>query len=401
MIFLFLIFFMGIQSVMATSDLSDDFDYDLADSIDSSIGIGSSVSMDSSKSPDSGFSLDSSICPDSKVSDDDLSSSDFNTDTSYESNDGTGFDSDFNSNDDAISSSDLDKAEDSRYIHYSAKNKLSSNYLESYDFGSTEFEAVSVSNLITIKSADNYVSLSEDIQKIINSASAGSTIQFIGTFYEDLYLKIDKPLNIISKCGTVINNTQNIPVFDLNSKATGTNITGFTVNLVGSFVEATGVSKISISCNTIRTTKTAIVLSNVEDSKIENNNLLRFKTGIDISRSGGITISKNKITPNIENSIGVKLTDITSKKGIKILDNNITGWAMTFPAYGIYADNVKNLYMKGNVLSKLRVGMEVPDSLSNFTIHNNTFSLNRDGLVISGWVNDFTFTKNTVVDNDH
>ena len=351
---------MGMQSVVATSDINDNLDYGLSDS---SLDYGLADCLDSNIA--SSNDLD--------VSDDIL-------------------------NENILSSKDSNLADDSEYIHGSAKNELKSNVLESEDIISNLQDG---SDVIIVKSADNYASLSEDIQEIIDSASSGSTIQFIGPFYKELYLKIDKPLNIVSKCGTVINNTQNIPVFDLSSGATGTNITGFTLNLVGSFVEAKDVSKITVSGNTINTKNMAIVFNNVFDSRIQNNNILKFDVGVFIYKSGGITISKNNITPVLEDSIGIYLRSDTSKKGIYILDNRIIGKALNIPAHGIYAYDVENLYMKGNVLSKLDVGMEIPYSLNNFTIHNNTFSSNADGLIIGGWVKNFVFTKNSIVDNVH
>ena len=122
---------------------------------------------------------------------------------------------------------------------------------------------------IVIKDSSCYDgSISEYVQNLIDDASAGSTIQFTGSSYENIYLKISKPLNIISKSGTKISNIFDIPAFTILPGGSGTNISGFTINSAGSFVDAKGVSGIGISGNKISTKRNAIVLSEVYDSFI-------------------------------------------------------------------------------------------------------------------------------------
>ena len=254
---------------------------------------------------------------------------------------------------------------------------------------------------IIIKDASYYdSSINEYIQDLINNATAGSTIKFTGSSYENIYLKISKPLNIISKSGTVIKNIFNIPVFTILPGGSGTNISGFTTNLVGSFVDASDVSGIRISGNKISTKRNGIVFDGVYDSSISSNVFSSFKIAMDISISGGIAISKNNITPIHGNNIGINLKDIISKKGISILNNNIISNDRRVEGTAIYfGKDACNVLVKGNTIRKWYTAIDFPYSVNNVTIINNTISDNGDGVIINGWINNFTFNKNLVTGN--
>lgn len=254
---------------------------------------------------------------------------------------------------------------------------------------------------IVIKDSSCYDgSISEYVQNLIDDASAGSTIQFTGSSYENIYLKISKPLNIISKSGTKISNIFDIPAFTILPGGSGTNISGFTINSAGSFVDAKGVSGIGISGNKISTKRNAIVLSEVYDSFIKNNLFSSFKIAIDISKCGGIAVSKNNISPNNANNIGINIKEISSKKGISITDNNIIGSDRRKEGTGIYfGKGAANVIIKGNTIRQWYTGMDFPYSVNNVSILNNTISDNGDGVVINGWINNLTFNKNLVTGN--
>ena len=254
---------------------------------------------------------------------------------------------------------------------------------------------------IVIKDAKCYNgSINTYVQKIIDDAAAGSTIKFTGSSYENIYLKISKPLNIISKSGTKIKNLFNIPVFTILKGGSGTNISGFTVDTPGSFVDANEVSKIGISGNKISTKRSAIIFDEVYDSVIKGNLFSSFNIAMDISNSGGISISKNNITPKDGNNIGIHLKDISSKKGISITDNRIIGSDKRNEGTGIYFDkNAANVLLKGNTIMRWYTGINFPESINNVSILNNTISDNGDGVVIAGWIDGFTFNKNLVTGN--
>lgn len=272
------------------------------------------------------------------------------------------------------------------------------------DGSSDNLNSVDSSNILPqyIKVNDSkFYSSNSLIQKIIDGANPGSTIEFTGSFYKDLHLKIDKPLNIISKCGTVINMTYDLPVFAILKGGSGTNISGFKVNAAGSFVEASDVSHINIMKNKISTKKTVLLFTNVIDSNIQNNLFSSFKTAIDIRKSKGISISKNNITPDTGYNVGINLEDCDGSPGVGIYDNLIKGIKINSFSTGIsVGENVKNLKMRGNIITDWRTGVHFLDSIVNFEIYNNTISHNGDGLVLDkGIMEHLNFTKNVISEN--
>lgn len=369
LIFVFLIFFISIGSVVAISDVDsnlnnqDDYISDVG-SLDASNSVLSSSNSDNSINADNNLDLNSN----------NNSISDSNSDISNDSNLGSNSDLNNNSTTDNSNNSNnlenLTNSDDSK----GASNQKPQKYL--------------IPNDSSIGSAY--------IQKIIDNAAPGSTIQFTGSFYKNIYLKIDKALNIISKSGTVINSSYRLPVFTISRGGSGTNISGFTANLANSFVEASDVSNISISKNKIFTKRKAIVLENVFNSKIVRNSFLRFETAIDISKSGGLTISNNNITPDNGYNVGISLKDIYRDK-VSILNNNITGHDRRIESTGIYfGPNAKNVLIEGNIIDEWYTGVDFPNSVNNVSILNNTLNHNGDGVIINGWINNFTFNKNVV-----
>lgn len=419
-ILIVLIFFTSLGSAVASSDndlsvLSDgSLDSD-ALSIDGSLdsGIFLDSSLDSVVLSDG--SLDSEILSDSS---DDLKGSSINDDLIVSNDDSIDSNDELmDSNDDSIGTcysnveDSIDSSIEISAMSGNSKDKASKNALGATDDSSIMSNAIvtkslgssSLSNpqIIIIKDASYYDgSINEYIQKLIDDAAAGSTIKFTGSSYENIYLRISKPLNIISKSGTIIKNIFDIPVFTILPGGSGTNISGFSANLTGSFVDASEVSKISISGNRISTKRNAIVFREVYDSNIKSNVFSSFKIAMDISNSGGIAISNNNITPIEGNNIGIKLKDISSKKGISILSNNIIGSDKRNIGTGIYFDrNASNVLIKANQIKRWYTAIEFPYSLNNVSIINNTISDNGDGVIINGWVNDFTFNKNLVTSN--
>ncbi len=382
MILMLLIFFTSLGSAVAVED------NDLSDLYDSSADVSSdftdmelSTSDDDSIISDEG-STDSSDDVADGVIIDDSTNADFNIDDS----------------DDSIADiSDVTGKKESKNILGSTEDPI----IIKNGVISSSSSLLTSPQTIVIKDAKYYNgSINTYVQKIIDDAAAGSTIKFTGSSYENIYLKISKPLNIISKSGTSIKNLFNIPVFTILEGGSGTNISGFTVDVPGSFVDASHVSKIGISGNKISTKRTAIVLDEVYDSVIKGNLFSSFNIAIDISNSGGISISKNNITPKGGNNIGIHLKDISSKKGINITDNNIIGSDRRIDCTGIFFDtNAANVLIKNNMIRQWYTGIDFPNSISNVSILNNTISDNGDGVVIAGWINGFTFNKNIVTGN--
>ena len=296
---------------------------------------------------------------------------------------------------------DFNKSISSKRLSSAYDSSVNSNDIVFITNSKSSKAVLSSPELIVIKDARYYGdSVNTIVQGIIDNARAGSTIQFTGSSYENLCLKISKPLNIISKSGTLIKSIFNVPVFTILYGGSGTNISGFTTDLVGSFVDASDVSGITISKNKISTKRNAIVLNEVYDSIIKDNVFLKFDTAIDISNSGGVSISKNNITPKNSDNTGIKIKNIVSKKGISILDNNIIGFDFRKTCTGIFfAQGASNVYLKGNFIKNWYTAIDMPYSVNNVSMYNNTISNNGDGIIINGWINNFTFKKNLVLNN--
>ena len=391
LIFILLIFFTSLGSVAASDEMISD-------------NLTSDVSLDDS------FNIELS---DDSLDIDDKEDS-FVIDAKENSNENINSikDSDINIVvlDDSSSIDDVKIVDNTNYYKKSSSSKKLSS---AYDSRVNSNDIVFVSNsksskavlsspeLIIIKDASYYGdSLNTIVQGIIDNARAGSTIQFTGSSYENLCLKISKPLNIVSKSGTRIKSIFNVPVFTILYGGSGTNISGFTTDLVGSFVDASGVSGISISKNKISTKRNALVLNEVYDSIIKDNEFLKFDTAIDISNSGGVSISKNNITPQNSDNTGIKIRNIVSKKGISILDNNIIGFNFRKTCTGIlFAQGASNVYLKGNIIKNWDTAIDMPYSVNNVSMYNNTISNNGDGIIINGWINNLTFKKNLVLNN--
>ena len=362
----------------------------------------------------------SSVCADSNASLDELNAAELS-----EFNESAGFHysskilSDSNSEDsdlsDAVSvavsgesesySMDLDDSLENEIVDENSVNSKKSVNLVLQNDNNVDKPIISESSnanpqYIKINSTQYYGYSNVPIQKIVEEANAGSTIEFTGSFYKNLHLNIDKPLNIISKCGTVINMSYDLPVFNIVNGGSGTNISGFVINSMGSFVDANDVSDIRIFNNKISSKNIAIKFEKVFDSLISKNLFSNFKTGIDISQSGGISISKNNLTPNSGYNVGINLRNTDDSKEIKIIDNILKGYDSRLQSTGIsVGKNVFNVLFKGNSISNLNTGIDFIDSLNNVTVNNNTITKNGDGVVINGWVNGFNFTKNSVTNN--
>ena len=232
---IFLIFFTSLGSAVASDEL-------MSDNMTSDITLDDSLTIESEDFDVSEISDDSDSF---KRSDNNLFDSD-----SLESSDESNLIDLVNDNEKTIDSYDsndmnigshskksLSSVDDSRKVNSNDLIILSNSKSSNSVFSSPE--------LVVIEDAGHYGdSANTIIQGIIDKATAGSTIQFAGSSYENIYLRISKPLNIISKSGTVINNIFNIPVFTIEYGGSGTNISGFTVNNSGTFVDARDVSEI-------------------------------------------------------------------------------------------------------------------------------------------------------------
>ena len=195
MILIVLIFFTSLGSAMACPD-----DVSLNDSDDSTLIIADEdiisedISVDMESSDDNNKPIDN--YDSNNIADDNIVLEDSNKDMVVSDN----------QNIKHVSSKKLSSASDSSLIN--------SNEIIYLTVSEGSKSLLSSPELIVINNASYYGdSLNTIIQGIIDNAPAGSTIQFTGSSYENIYLRISKPLNIVSKSGTVINNIFNVPVF--------------------------------------------------------------------------------------------------------------------------------------------------------------------------------------------
>jgi len=221
----------------------------------------------------------------------------------------------------------------------------------------------------------------EKIQEIIdNNANNGDTLIFSGNSYTNVYLEINKPLNIISNVNTTISScpsNPDKPIFKINPGGIGTNISGFQLTL-----------------NTPNSV--AIFINNSNNVKIENNYIISGGYGIKIENSNNTIIKDN----SIKNS-NIALSLFASNSA-KILENIITD-----NQEGIIFDgNTSNCEVSRNNVSKNQgngialLGGE-PTFHSNMLINYNYINDNQDGsgIFINSSFPNMKILSNMIVNN--
>jgi len=136
------------------------------------------------------------------------------------------------------------------------------------------------SNVVVVKAGYNKYA----IQELIDSANPGDTLLFEGTYYKGISLVINKPLNIVSKSGTLFEGVGN-PVFSILSGGSGTNISGFTFNSPGNGINITNGKNIHIFNNTFYSTVCAVYIKNGENILIDNNSFYGNNYGVFVDGS--------------------------------------------------------------------------------------------------------------------
>lgn len=262
-----------------------------------------------------------------------------------------------------------------------------------------------------------------EIQSIIDNAASGSTIEFLGSLYENLQLTINKQLNIISNVGTKITTSSTLPVFTINgTQAAGTTIKGFTIintgtgpgilinntsnvtisnsqisSTSGTAVQINGSSNTTIRSSTVSDSTTGIEISNSSGTQINQSNINNNGNGIIIENSTNTSFNNNQITGNTKNGIYVKNSNKTTISGNTIKKNGTT----TTSGSGVYIENSTNTTITSNQINENFYGISALN-LTNATIKNNTFINNdRDGILLNGTTKDVTIASNTMQENDN
>ena len=214
-----------------------------------------------------------------------------------------------------------------------------------------------------------------DIQTIISSAGFGDTVNFLSGVYNSISFTVTNALNLVSN-GAILNSNGNSTVLTLSGLgASGTNITGFTINGNGNNygIDASNINNITILNNSFDNNKNAIYFNNVNESAIQSNNIYN-------NNNYGILIS-NLGTPE-------------SKNNIVIDDNQLINTAGGISVTRGSGFTVTNNYIDMNGGTN---GALSGSRLYNFFVENNTFLNGKDGINVFQWYTNFTVNNNIII----
>ncbi|BBL61566.1 hypothetical protein MARBORIA2_14350 [Methanobrevibacter arboriphilus] len=268
---------------------------------------------------------------------------------------------------------------------------------------------------ISINDASSYnqtgLSLSKQIQKIIDTATAGDTIKFLGSFYEDLTLTINKKLNIISNSGTIISGSDSSSlktIFFINgSSASGTTISGFNLdNEDGNGITLNNTKNIKASKNNITAKDSGVSVSKSSNITINNNNITKSDEGISLKDSNNIYVENNKLDNNNEgisldstNNVDIKSNNITNNKnGISLKStkktNIINNKVYNNKKSGIYSYKTQYTQIKyNNIKNNEETGILAEGILTNLNLTHNNISYNHYGIRLDSIDNSYVTMK--------
>lgn len=293
----------------------------------------------------------------------------------------------------------------------SGSNSNSYSYDISGDIGTNQDssnlnDTGDVSNTFVIGDESSYntsnQNLTSIIQDILNSANSNSTIEFLGSSYSNLNLVINKPLNIISNSGTVINSSLNSPIFSINHQGSGTNISGFTLNSQNIAISVINSENVNIKNNELCGKSYSIYAWNTKALDILYNNILNSGNGIYFSGVSNSNIQNNNISSS--SSKGIYLV---SSKNVNVYYNNVVSCAA-----GLFVDDASS-YLDIQFNNFTACGFNAENGIENYavtlnsgdhvTYANNILSGDRNsnshykGLNINGFMSSsFVFTYNVI-----
>jgi len=277
------------------------------------------------------------------------------------------------------------------------------------------------------------------IQSVLDDASSGDTINFLGKFYENIQLTINKTLNIITSVGTVLSgsNSSDSAVFLINgSKASGTTISGFNITNSRAGVVINSTSNTTLMNNSIISANgSAVTINKSSGTYIKNNNMTGSATGITVADSKNTTITKNRVTNNtngvtisnsadttlkqdnlsynagngvgIYNSVNTAVNDSTIRNnknnGFEISKSNktiINSSKITYnSANGVYVESSDKFKVSDSNISNNYYGVSLK-GVSNATVKNNTIKNNYlHGVFLSGSIKTSFVTGNLITEN--
>ncbi len=239
------------------------------------------------------------------------------------------------------------------------------------------------------------------IQGIIDNAGIGDTINFLQGVYNNVKLSITSTINLIGS-GAVLNSNGSAPVLSIfGSAASGTNVTGLTINGNGSGygINASNASGINVVNNVFNHTLNAIYFTNVNGSSIRSNGIYNnSNVGVTVSDSGNLTSSNNILIDGntiINSTSGFSL----GGSGFNVTNNFLDMFNST--ATGISAGALYNTQIVNNTLRNGGDGINLAGTVLNMTITGNKIDnmTRRYGDGISIMNHDNTSVSSVIANN--
>ena len=209
--------------------------------------------------------------------------------------------------------------------------------IETIYLGSDKYIATSNVNKVTISDKVNTVFINEGlpnekIQEILDSSSEGNNVEFMGEYYTDISLNINKGLNIYSTNGTSLESKYGKFVFNINTS----DVNICNLSIIG-----------NENC--------AVIINNANNVNIMNNIVFN-------------RLNQTKVDDHLQSTIpmpgyGISVLNSTN---VKIQDNDIS----TFES-GIFAENSSYLIISNNLLRENNYGIKYGFGVSNSNIYEN------------------------------
>lgn len=212
-----------------------------------------------------------------------------------------------------------------------------------------------------------------DIQSKFDSANDGDTFEFTDKEYNDISLVVDKKLNIVSKCDSVVHTSSELSDRAKDLRIDKTFGFYFTSNSAGSVLS--GITIIASNSDY------GIVVDNTNNVKINNNKVTGGTTGVLVEDSDKITLLANDISKAMGN--GVQLRDVKNSlvKSNEISYNKLSG----IETSNIYGCTITNNTIHHNDLN----GISTFNSSTNTLINENNVYENTNGIYLNSTsVND-------------
>ena len=268
--------------------------------------------------------------------------------------------------------------------------------------GSNQYKASSNTNKVTISNKEDVIFVdselsNSEIQYILDNAADASNIEFLGDYYMDIALTLNKPLNIYSSERSLLNAKAGNPVFAISANNVNIN------NIIargnsGDSIILNNANNVVLFNNSI---SNQLVESNIES--YVNGSLMIPGYGVKIINSTNVNLNQNYIESFESGVFAESSCDI-------VIDNNV----IRENNYGIkYGFGVENTRIINNEISH-QIGlyiMTVPEgptgygiflnnSAVNVTINHNHIFSNHLGISLdANYSTGIVITQNTITDN--